>query len=44
MEDFEDIQYEDSVSYDDGVDTYTEYQDLPWGGDDMFETCNYYED
>jgi hypothetical protein len=30
--------------YDDGVDTYTEYQDLPWGGDDMFETCNYVED
>ena len=26
------------------VDTYTEYQDLPWGGDDAFETCNYSED
>jgi hypothetical protein len=43
----EDIQFEDAVSSDthyDDVDTYTEYQDLPWGGDDMFETCNYYED
>lgn len=26
------------------VDSYTEYQDLPWGGDDMFETCNFVED
>ena len=24
-------------------DTYTEYQDL-YGGDDAFETCNYFED
>lgn len=24
--------------------TYDEYQDLPYGGDDAFETCNHYED
>ena len=30
--------------YEPDVDTYTEYQDLPWGGDDQFETCNFCED
>lgn len=24
--------------------SYDEYQDLPWGGDDAFETCSYCED
>lgn len=24
--------------------SYEEYQDLPWGGDDAFETCSYCED
>jgi len=37
-----DAEFEED--FDDGVDTYTEYQDLPWGGDDMFETCSYCED
>jgi len=23
---------------------YEEWQDLPWGGDDAFETCNHWED
>lgn len=23
--------------------TYEEYQDLPWGGDDMMETCSMYD-
>ena len=39
--------YEDEFSSDenDGQPSmYEEYQDLPWGGDDMFETCSYAED
>lgn len=42
MDDFDDIQCEEV--YEGDVDTYTEYQDLPWGGDDQFETCNFCED
>jgi hypothetical protein len=34
---------EDSYAEPD-IDSYTEYQDLPWGGDDAFETCSYAED
>jgi hypothetical protein len=36
---------QDECYEDDGQpDSYTEYQDLPYGGDDMFETCSYCED
>lgn len=44
MDDFDDIQCEDYYGDEPDVDSYTEYQDLPWGGDDAFETCNYCED
>jgi hypothetical protein len=36
-----DAEFEDEEP---DVDSYTEYQDLPWGGDDQFETCSYSED
>lgn len=39
------INQYDELDYDDRQPTtYEEYQDLPWGGDDMFETCSYMEE
>ena len=44
-EEFDDFDLNESIEefdneyydYDYQPDTYTEYQDLPWGGDDMYE-------
>jgi hypothetical protein len=42
-DDFDDIQCEEVYEDDGQPSTYEEYQDL-YGGDDAFETCNYYEE
>lgn len=42
-DDFDDIQCEEVYEDDGQPTTYEEYQDL-YGGDDMFETCSYYDD
>jgi hypothetical protein len=49
MDDFDDIQCEEVYNEAEwelinDPTTYEEYQDLPWGGDDQFETCNFCED
>ena len=41
----EEEEEEEDEDEDDGQpSSYDEYQDLPWGGDDAFETCSYCED
>ena len=40
----EELQDEVDNENDGQPSTYDEYQDLPYGGDDAFETCNHYED
>lgn len=37
-------QIEHSYEHDGQPSEYEEWQDLPWGGDDAFETCSYCED
>jgi hypothetical protein len=42
-QDLIDEEFEDEAA-ELGPTSYEEYQDLPWGGDDQFETCSYCED